>query len=363
MRRVLAGSAAARAGIREGDLLLHVTSHPHLEQGSAEARLLQRRLQPPADTVEEEDAPDKHGRGLPSFRRNGERERGGGEKSQKSQKVEQLLQGPIADKVSLHILCVREAGEGRRKEGGEMGGASVCDTGEAQLRFGGEMVGTGFREVLMQRSGRMGVVWEGGGGGRRGEEGERVLDLEMSEVPSEEAAWGKLMYVAAETRAPLRKKLEQLPHAFSRMHDSCLDPTSRILHTNGHGDKQGDSGLRGSRGSRGSRGTGEMHVQAAFSSSSASSSSVQGRRIGYIRIFDFNTRTVPEVPCRPLCLSDCLSECVSSLSPLSCRTLSPCIPTHPHTHLPSFCCSLPSLLCLTFCLDLSPPSLLTLICR
>jgi hypothetical protein len=114
---------------------------------------------------------------------------GGGEKSEK---VEQLLQGPIAHKVSLHILCVREAGEGRRKEGGERGGASVCDTDEAQLRFGGEMVGTGFREVLMQRSGRVGVVWEEGGGGRRVEEGERVVDLEMSEVPSEEAAWGKL---------------------------------------------------------------------------------------------------------------------------------------------------------------------------
>ena len=156
----------------------------------------------------------------------------------------------------------------------------------------------------MQRSGRVGVVWEEGGGGRRGEEGERVVDLEMSEVPSEEAAWGKLMYVAPETRPPLGEQVEQLQLASSRIHDSCLDPSSRILHTNGHGDKQGDGALRGSRGSRG---TGETHDQAASSSSSsASSSSAQGRRIGYIRIFDFNTRTVPEVPSPPLSLCLCL---------------------------------------------------------
>ncbi len=219
----------------------------------------------------------------------------------------------------------------------------------------------------MQRIGRVGVVWEEGGGGRRGEEGERVVDLEMSEVPSEEAAWGKLMYmtlphVAPETRPPLREQLQQLQHACSRIHDACLDPSSRILHTNGHGDKQGDGWLRGSRGSRG---TGETHDQAASAasgSSSASSSSAQGRRIGYIRVFDFNTRTVPEVPSPPLCLSHCV--CQSLSLPFVCRSLSlscpPCLValflrvsvyTHSSAHTLTFLLLLSSFSCLSHILS------------
>jgi hypothetical protein len=140
--------------------------------------------------------------------------------------VEGLLIGPIGDRVALKVVSTsRGGGGGGGAELGEVlrqrvgkvvvwgdvsgrGGGGLGDRGQDQRGLrrwlfwggrGGEMRGRACTVWDCERGG----VWGRGSGGLCVEEGERVVEVEMGRVRSEEAVWGKVLF-SKRGRADLR---------------------------------------------------------------------------------------------------------------------------------------------------------------
>jgi hypothetical protein len=223
VRRVLPGGPAAKNGICEGDVISSIW------------KIGDRRLDEAGggwgcegggDGAEEE-ASGKFGRGLKAFRKTGERDRVGGGLADED--VEGLLIGLIGDRVALKVVSTSKGGGGegggklvevlRQRVGkvvvrgdvsGGRGGGGIRDRGQDQsglrrwLFFlggggGGEMRGRACTVWDCEHEG----MWGEGGGGRCVEEGERVVEVKMGRVRSEEAVWGKVLF-SKRGRADLR---------------------------------------------------------------------------------------------------------------------------------------------------------------
>jgi len=283
VRRVLPASPAARSGIVEGDVILSMWGEEGIgreeeERGGASWER----------NGGGEESAGKWGRGLQSFRKTGEKERVGGA-GQGDTEVETLLNGMVGDRVRLKILSVggreeRDWWGGWRAAKG-FGGRAVMTGQELRSKFGGPDIGGQMLEVLCQREvrgreagrlvrdagageakpgyvGKTASVWEREAGGERGGERDetcRLIELRMARLRSEEAAWGKVLYT-----------VDQTTHV-GRLLDEMEAWVLRLKYT-----------LR-------------SPVRASVPATGLQVATNRLRKTGYIRVFDFNTRTVDEV--------------------------------------------------------------------